>query len=123
MKTTKTPRASLCCKRTARQILTIAFALLIAFTTGSIRAGAVDIQSTVFYTGTMKLLNDLLLWATVAAPVIGGLAAIIFGIRCGMADDQDGKIWKKRAIKAGISGVVAALVTGIIAVITSYYTA
>lgn len=84
-------------------------------------ASATGLQGSTIYTGTMQLLADLMLWATIACPVIGGLAAVVFAIRRGMADSQDGREWNKRIVTAIVCGVGGGLITGIISLIASYY--
>lgn len=82
---------------------------------------ASGLQESVFYTGTAQLISDAMLAATILCPIFCGLAAVIFATRRGMADEQDGKMWTKRLYIAVICGVVGPLVTGIIALVASYY--
>lgn len=120
MNTPKVPRSSLCRKRTARQILSAAFAVS-AFITAMISPTyAASLQSSQMYIGFMQFLNDLMTVAMIACPVIGGLAAVVFLARRSMADEQDGKMWMKRVYQAVACGIGGGLVTGIIALITSY---
>lgn len=72
-------------------------------------------------TGTKALVNDLSTWATALCPTVGGLCAVFFIIRMSMSDEQDKKMWKHRATTAVICGVAGMLVSGIIALLSSYY--
>lgn len=92
--------------------------MLIALTT---RVSASGLQQSVFYTGTAKLISDAMLVATILCPSICGLVAVIFAVRRGMADEQDGKMWTRRIYTAMICGVLGGLISGIIALVASYY--
>lgn len=108
--------------RTGRQVLSAAF-LLSIFVTAMISpayATATGIQSSTFYIGLVKFLNDLMTVLMVACPVVGGLAAVFFTIRRSMADEQDGKMWTKRIVTAIICGVLGGLITGLISLLTGY---
>lgn len=72
-------------------------------------------------TGTMAIFTDVAAWLTILCPVAGGLFALYFFIRRGMADETDGKQWTKRITTAIICGVAGGLVSGFIALISSYY--
>lgn len=74
-----------------------------------------------FATGTIRLINDLTALITILGPIVGGLAAGVFLLRRSMADEQDGKMWTKRAITAVCCGISVGLVAGIITIITGYY--
>lgn len=123
MKTTKTSCNPLCCKQTIRQILSIVFAISVFVTVMISPVYAASIQDADFYKGLVNLLNDLMTVAMILCPIVGGLAAIFCLIRRSMADEQDGKMWTKRIVTAIICGVAGSLVTGIIALITSYVSA
>lgn len=87
----------------------------------AIPVSAEGLQDSDVYTGTIKLVNDLSLAATVLCPLVGGVVAVVFVIRRSMADEQDGKMWTKRITTAIICAVAGMLITGIIALLTSYY--
>lgn len=71
--------------------------------------------------GLIKFLNDLTTLAMVAGPIACALAAIVFVTRRSMADEQDGKMWTRRITIAICCGVGIFLVSGTIALITSYF--
>lgn len=85
-------------------------------------ASASTWQTSPIATGTQKLINDITTWLVVICPLVGGLAALYFFIRRSIADEQDGKLWTRRIFTAIICGVAGALVSGLISLITSYYT-
>lgn len=120
---TKTKHRRLSCHtRTASQVLSLSFSLS-AFVAGMVSpAYASSIQTSTFWTGLMAFLNDLMTVLTIACPVVGGVAALVFTIRRSMADEQDGKMWQKRITTAIICGVAGCLISGIIALITGYFT-
>ncbi|MEG1752503.1 MAG: hypothetical protein RR234_01180, partial [Christensenella sp.] len=71
--------------------------------------------------GVTNLINDLTTWGMILCPSIGGLAAVLFVVKRGMADEQEGKMWNKRIILAIACGVGGLLVGGIIKIISSYF--
>ena len=79
------------------------------------------LQGSNLYTGAMALVNDITTGLTVLCPLVGGAAALVFVIRRSMADEQDGKMWSKRITTAVICGVAGMLVSGLIALLTSYF--
>lgn len=121
MKTPKTPRSLLSCKRTARQILTMTLTLALFAAYMVSPAYATRIQDTTWYKGGMDLLQDLMTIVTFAAPLIGGIAAVVFLIRRGMADETEKKKWDKMIFGAICTGVGAGLITGLITVLISYF--
>lgn len=121
MKTIKSLQQSPFCKRTMLRILaTVFFISAILTGTSSPAYAAKTLQESDFYIGLMALLNDTMQVAMIACPIVGGLFCVYYLIRRGMADEQDGKMWNKRIWTAIICGVGGSLVTGIIALITSY---
>ena len=84
-------------------------------------ASAAGLTDSDIYSGTMRLLADLMIAATIACPTVGGLAAVVFLLRRSMADPQDGKMWMNRVVIAVACGVGGGLVTGLISLIASYY--
>ena len=80
-----------------------------------------NISSSTIGVGITNLLNDLSTYVVILSPTVGGLAAVYFVIRRGMADEQDGKLWEKRIRTAVICGVAGALIGGIIKLIASYF--
>lgn len=95
--------------------------VVILLTVMVIPASAAGLNESDIYTGTMNLLADLMLAATIACPTVGGLAAVVFLLRRSMADAQDGKMWMNRVVIAVACGVGGGLVTGLISLIASYY--
>lgn len=90
----------------------------ILLTKTAVATGLID--STLFK-GAMNLLNDATTAATLACPILAGLCAIVFVARRSMADEQDGKLWSKRITIAITCGVGGMLVSGVIALLTSYF--
>lgn len=84
-------------------------------------AQASGFQSSTIATGTKQLIQDVMGYAVVLCPIVGGLAAVYFLIRRSIADEQDGKMWMKRVTVAVGCGVGGALVSGIITMLASYY--
>lgn len=87
----------------------------------AVPASAAGLQGSSIYTGTARLLADIMLVLTILCPTICGLAAIAFAIRRGMADEQDGKMWTRRITTAIICGVLGGLISGIISLIADYF--
>lgn len=86
-------------------------------------AGGGDFANSTFATGTKKLLEDVSGWLIGIGIAVAGISAVVYLIRRSMADEADGKMFQKRVITAIICGVAVSLVGGIIALISSYYTA
>ena len=86
-----------------------------AYATGGIAASTLGV-------GLKNLVNDIFLYLTIICPIVGAAAAIYFAIRRSMADEQDGKLWEKRIKTAIICGVGGCLVSGVIALVSSYFT-
>lgn len=80
-----------------------------------------DLADSTFGAGTKNLISDLFKYLVVISPLTGGAFSVYFVIRKGMADEQEGKMWANRIKTAIACGVGGCLVSGIIAVITSYY--
>lgn len=72
-------------------------------------------------TGIKNLLTDLSTYMIIICPSVAAVAAVYFLIRRSMADEQDGKFWMKRITISIICGIAGALVSGIIALISSYF--
>ena len=71
--------------------------------------------------GIKNMVNDVSTYLVILCPVIGGASAVYFLIRRSMADEQDGKMWDKRIKMAILCGVAGMLVSGIIAMVSSYF--
>lgn len=76
--------------------------------------------SSTLATGIKNLVNDVSGWLVIICPIVGGVAVFFF-IRKSMADEQDGKMWQKRAVNAIICGVAGMLVSGIINMLSGYF--
>lgn len=87
----------------------------------AVSVSAEDINSSPIVTGTKQLLADVMTALTVLCPTVCGVFAIGFAIRRGMADEQDGKMWTRRIMTAIVCGVTGGLISGIIALVASYY--
>ncbi len=95
------------------------FAMTAMITT--VPAFATGISDSTLGTGVKHLLTDLSTYLVIICPIAAALAAVYFIIRRSMADEQDGKFWQKRITVAIICGVGGLLVSGIIALIASYF--
>lgn len=80
-----------------------------------------DFASSNLGIGTKQLFNDVKGWLLALCPVGCGAAAIYFLMRRSAADEQDAKMWEKRAKTAILCGVGGFLVTGLITLLVSYY--
>lgn len=72
--------------------------------------------------GLVNLVNDISALGIILCPLVGAAAWAIFMIRKSIADEQDGKMWQKRAITALACGGAGMLGSAIITLITSYFT-
>lgn len=79
------------------------------------------VSNSTLATGTKKLLNDVMSWLQILAPIAGALFVVYFAIRKGGAEEQDQKMWQKRINTAIICVVIAELASTIINLISSYY--
>ena len=122
MKTTNKSIISLSCKRTVCRILSISFMVAFCMVTMTTPAYAANLQNSTLYQGFINFLNDLMGAVAIICPIVCGLFAAYYLSRRGMADEQDGKGWMKRVYQAIGCGVGGTLVSGIIALITSYFT-
>lgn len=98
-------------------VMTVIATVLLA-----VPAAANNIQNSTIYKGIVQMLNDASTALLVICPIAGGLAALYFVIRRSIADEQEGKSWTKRITTAIICAVAGMLVSGLIALITSYFT-
>lgn len=105
-------------KKTFIVVLAIVI-LAVALSCNCYAAG--DIASSQLGKGISSMLDDVSTWLIIICPVAGGLAAVYFIIRRSMADDQDGKIWERRIKTAIVCGVAGVLVSGVIKLISSYF--
>ena len=108
---------------TVRKLLSTVFTVALFFATMISPAHAATIlENSAFYRGISNLLQDIFLAATVLGPSVCGIAAVVFFVRKSMADEQDDKQWNRRIVKAIICGVGIGLVSGLLALGTSYFT-
>ena len=123
MKTVKTP-TNLRHDRTVRKLLSTVFAvaLFVASTCPNVYA-ATKLENSAFYKGFLELLQDLSLAVTFLGPAICIIFAGVYFARRSMADEQDGKMWNKRITTALICAVSIGLISGLVTLITSYFTA
>ena len=110
-------------RRGLMTLVVMASTTMVSFATETATGGATGgaFGGSKFATGTIRLINDLTALITILGPIVGGLAAGVFLLRRSMADEQDGKMWTKRAITAVCCGISVGLVAGIITIITGYY--
>lgn len=81
-------------------------------------AGLVDSK---IVKGLINLINDVSTVAIIVCPLIGAAAFAICMGRKSISDDQDGKMWQKRAITALVCGVAGMLGSAIITLISGYF--
>ena len=72
-------------------------------------------------TGLKKMIADGTEILIFFCPLVGGAFAVYYLIRRSMSDEQDGKMWMRKVIMAGICGIGGGLVSGIIGVISGYF--
>lgn len=79
------------------------------------------LQSSVFVTGTVSLIND----ATTAAILIGGIGGILALIYClfrrSHSEEMDQKKWKDRAMVALTCTIAIPLAAAFVKLLLSYY--
>lgn len=93
--------------------------VLVMLTLPALAGGIADSQ---LGKGLMALVNDVTPWLVALCPLVGGLFAVYYLIRKGMAQEQQDKdMWMKRVKDAIIGGVAGMLVSGVIALLTSYF--
>ena len=80
-----------------------------------------DFASSSVARGVERLIQDLSTWLVVICLSVGIAATVYCLIRRSMADETDGKMWGKRAITAMLCAVAGALVSGVVAIISSYF--
>lgn len=104
-------------KKMAARITMTALALALLTTT----ALADGISESELGVGVKNLFSDLTKYLMILSPIVGGAAAGYFVTRRGMANEQDGAVWEKRAKIAVACGVGGTLVGAIIRLISSYF--
>lgn len=87
----------------------------------SIHSASADISSSALFTGTTNLVNDLMTWMQIFGGSISGAVLVYSLIRRSMADENDQKKWKDKAIVAGVIAVLVVVAGGLIKTITGYY--
>lgn len=81
-----------------------------------------DINNSILVTGTIKLLNDVITALTVISFLIAIITVIIYFAKKSYCDQQEGKMYTRRAVIAIGCYVLILLIKIIIQTITSYYT-
>lgn len=102
-----------------KNIITAVVLMMVMAVPASATGGG--LQGSNIYNGFLNFINDLTVVLTILCPLVGGAAALVFIMRRSMADEQDGKMWTKRATTAIICGVGGGLISGFIALLTSYF--
>lgn len=80
-----------------------------------------DLASSAIGVGIKNMLDDALAFLQIICPTVGGVAAVVFLIRCSMADEQDKKMWKGRIVIAVVCAVSSFLVMSVIKLASSYF--
>lgn len=109
-------------KLIALPIFTIIFSYYYKTQVMSADGATSDIKNNIVYTGTVKLLNDIMGALQGIGAIVGIVSAIYFFIRLSHSDEQDQKMWRNR-IKITIISVIAIfVVAGLIkTIVQSYY--
>lgn len=107
--------------RLYRKMISAGIALQIAMVNAAATESGGSIASSKIGQGVKSLFSDLSGMLLVLCPIAGGAAAVYFLIRRSAADEQDGKMWEKRAKVAIGCGVGGLLVSGIINLLMSYF--
>lgn len=95
-------------------VLTGAFFVPCAYAEGTL------MDSTLFQ-GVKSLGTDAGKIMTILSPIIGGAYAGYYIIRRNGGDEQDAKMWEKRAKNSILCGVVGGLVSAAISIIAAYF--
>lgn len=103
-------------------MLILTLSIFFSLATPVFAEGVETIQNSKIYTGLVELINDLTTAGMIICPAAGAVFALYYFIRRGMADEQDGKLWTKRIVTSLVCGVGGLLVSGIISLLTSYFT-
>lgn len=88
---------------------------------GNTIAFATNIQDSVIFTGTQKLIKDATTALMILAPIIGALLIGFFFMKKGAADDMEQKIWQKRINTAIYSVMGVELASVIINLFMGYF--
>jgi hypothetical protein len=81
---------------------------------------ASSIQDNVFFTGSMKMLEDAGKALAIISPILGGVMIGYFYLRRGAADEMDQKKWSNR-IKMAIGGGIGGALGGVIMTVVGSY--
>ena len=82
---------------------------------------ATGVQSLKIYSGTLNLLRDATTALMIIVPVSCGLCILFFQWRKSVADTQEQPMWSKRTKVAIISLIIGFSASGIVNLITTYY--
>ena len=101
-------------KKTLVLALVLSMMVISSYAAGEFENSAIAI-------GIKNLISDVSLWLVILSPIVGAAACVACLIRRGMSDEQDGKMWTKRAKTAVLCGVGGMMVSGVITLISSYF--
>ncbi len=79
------------------------------------------LQSSVLFTGTQNLFNDLTTVLLIIVPILAVLLVIIFAVAKSGSDEMDQKKWQKRINNVIICAIIACLASVIVKLILNYY--
>lgn len=79
------------------------------------------LENSKLVTGTMNLLSDAFAVICVVSLVAGGLACAYFLFRRGLADNQKKEEWNERIKTSVVCTILIPMVSGLLALILSYY--
>lgn len=99
-------------------ILVLALTLILGL---AVTASAAGIADSNLAKGFKNLVTDASAWLVILCPLVGGGFAVYFAMRRAAADETDGKMWQKRIVTAIVCGVGGALMSGIISIISGYF--
>lgn len=108
-------------KETSKYIITGLTTLLYALFFNVLTVHATNIESSKFYTGTKKLIEDSTKALLILAPIITVIMVIYFFVRRGMCDEMDTKKWNSRIIAAIVCGIGAVSASLLVNLFSAYY--
>ncbi|MDL2225560.1 hypothetical protein LJC20_05120 [Eubacteriales bacterium OttesenSCG-928-M02] len=108
-------------KKTRDIVPIVMIALLLTTILLPVPAFAESLDDTVFGQGIKNLINDVVRWLQILAPVLGGVLLIYFFIRKAAADEMDAKKYNQRISTTLICVVAVEVTTVVVNLIVGYF--
>lgn len=108
-------------KPTARFMVAMGAFLILINMLGSTHIAYAGVESSVFVTGTEKLLGDITTAGLLIAPGVAIAVIVYCFIRMTFSDEHEAKVWKKRITTALFAGIGATSAAALIKLLFSYY--